>query len=398
MTDLPPLFLRKREERRIRGGHLWIFSNEVDTRRSPLDRFEPGQQVRINDAQGRFLGYGYVNPHSLICARLVSRDRNHPLDRSLITHRLKIALSLRQRLFDRPFYRLVHGEADLLPGLVVDRFGEVVTLQTTTAGMERRLEEIIEALEKVIGPKAIIARNDGAIRELEGLERYTRVVAGEAPEVLQVEENGARYRVPALTGQKTGWFYDHRLNRARAARYVEGKRVLDLFSYMGGWTIPAALAGAKEVIAVDQSATALEGLEATARLNGVEERIETRKGDAFEILKTLREAGEKFDVVILDPPAFIPRKKDLARGMEAYRRINQMAMQVLERDGILVSASCSFHLKRDQLRSTLLKAARHLDRHAVILEQGHQGPDHPVHPAIVETDYLKSFILRVVPA
>ena len=398
MQNLAQLHLKKNEGRRLRGGHLWIFSNEVDKQKSPLPRFETGQQVEVVDEKGKFIGYGYVNPHSLICARLVSRDRQHPISASLLVHRIKVALSLRQRLFRLPYYRLVYGESDGLPGLVVDRFGDVLVVQITTAGMEVIREAIVAALDKVLKPQAIILRNDSAIRQLEGLDSYVDTARGQAPEMLTIEENGARYRVPTFGGQKTGWFFDHRLNRGRACQYVEQKRVLDVFSYMGGWSIPAAMAGATEVVCLDQSMKALEQLGENAELNGVVDRVSGLHGDAFDVMKVLREEGEKFDLIILDPPAFIPRKKDVAKGIEAYRQINQLAMQLLNRDGILVSASCSYHLQREVLQGTVLKAARHLDRSLQLLEQGHQGPDHPVHPAIAETDYLKSFIFRVLPS
>ena len=398
MTDLPQLILKKKEERRLKAGHMWIFSNEVDTKRTPITALEPGQAVQVTDEKGKFIGYGYANPKSLICARLVSRDKSHPLSASLITHRIKIALSLRERLFSSPHYRLIYGEADALPGLVVDRFDDALVVQITTAGMEMMRDEIVACLDKVFKPVAIVLRNDSAIRQLEGLDNYVDTPLGQAPELLTVKENGATYQVPTFGSQKTGWFYDHRLNRHRAAQYVKDKRVLDVFSYMGGWSIPAALAGAAEVVCLDQSMPALEQLGDNAQLNGVVDRVSGLHGDAFDVMKVLREEGEKFDVIILDPPAFIPRKKDVAKGIDAYRRINQLAMQLLQRDGILVSASCSYHLQRDVLKSTVLKAARHLDRSATLLEQGHQGPDHPVHPAIPETDYLKSFTFRILPS
>ena len=394
----PRLQLKKNESRRLRAGHLWVFSNEVDTRLTPLEQFEPGQSVEVVDDKGKFMGHAYVNPHSLICARLVSRDPKHPLDASLLVHRLNVALSLRQRLFADPYYRLVYGESDGLPGLVIDRFGDVVSVQITTAGMEQRKEEIVAALEKVLKPATIILRNDSSIRSLEGLPSYVETAVGTAPEFLDVIENGCRYQADALSGQKTGWFYDHRLNRQRASHYAKGLRVLDVFSYLGGWGIPAAVNGASEVTFVDDSARALELVRHNAALNNVADKVNTLAGDAFEILRGLRDERQRFDMIILDPPAFIKRRKDAANGLEAYRRINSLALGLLERDGILVSASCSYHLPREGLHDLLLKTSRHMDRNLVLLEQGHQGPDHPVHPAIPESDYLKSFICRVLPS
>lgn len=393
--EFAPLILKKNEERRLRNGHLWVYSNEVDVARTPLTAFEPGQAVVIQDSDGKALGSGYVNPHSLICARLVSRDAEQPLDKSLLVHRLNIALSLRERLYDKPFYRLVYGESDFLPGLVVDRYGDVVVAQLNTAGMEARKQAVVEALVKVLKPRAILLRNDSSVRAMEELESTVEVAHGEVPERVLIEENGCQFEVP-LSGQKTGWFYDHRDNRARAQRYAKGARVLDVFSYIGGWGIAAAVAGAREVLCLDSSAPALDQVERNAALNGVSEKMGTIEGDAFEALKALRAEREQFDVVIVDPPAFIKRRKDIKNGSEAYRRLNQAAMQLLGKDGILVSASCSHHLSRDSLVDILQQSSRHLDRSLQIIEQGHQGGDHPIHPAIPETEYIKCLVGRVV--
>jgi 23S rRNA (cytosine1962-C5)-methyltransferase len=395
---LATLRLNKNEDRRLRAGHVWVFSNEVNTKATPLDAFEPGQPVVIEDAAGQALGSGYVNPHALICARLVSRDPRLVLDQSLLTHRLNVALSLRERLHDAPYYRAVFSDSDALPGLVVDRYGDVCVAQITTAGMERVKPEIIAALEKVLRPRAILLRNDSSIRALEGLPSYTETALGDVPSTVTLEEHGVRFEVPLAAGQKTGWFYDQRMNRARLRAYANGARVLDVFSYLGGFGLQAAAAGAASVLCVDTSAAAVEGIRRNAELNGFTERVGVEQEDAFEMLRRLRAAREHFDVVVLDPPAFIKRKKDAKEGTDAYRRLNQMAMQVLAKDGILVACSCSYHLSRETLRDLLLRASRHLDRSLELLEEGHQGPDHPVHPAIPETAYLKVFIARVLPS
>ncbi|MDP9347792.1 MAG: class I SAM-dependent rRNA methyltransferase [Gemmatimonadota bacterium] len=394
-TRLPPLRLKKNEDRRLRAGHLWVFSNEVDVSHTPLTDFGPGDAVEIQDFRGAPLGAGYVNPRSLIAARLVSRDASRPLDGALLRQRLARALALRERIFPGPFYRLAFGEGDGLPGLVVDRFGEMVVAQLTTAGVDRLRDEVLAALEEVVAPRGILLRNDIPGRALEGLPQYVETARGEVPDRVELEENGVRFRAAAVQGQKTGWFYDHRMNRARLAAYARGKRVLDVFSYVGGWGVQAAAKGAEEVLCVDASESALEQVQENAALNGVEERVRTRKGDAFEVLRALATEGERFDVVVLDPPAFIKRKKDQQAGEEAYRRIAQMGMEVLAPDGILVSASCSFHMSREMLRDAALKASRRAGRDLQLLEEGHQGPDHPVHPAIPETSYLKAFIARV---
>ncbi|MET0014347.1 MAG: class I SAM-dependent rRNA methyltransferase [Sedimenticola sp.] len=393
-----PLKLKKDQERRLRAGHCWIYSNEIDTGATPLKGFEPGQPVDILSHQDKWLGSGYVNPHSLICARLVSRDREHPLTGSLLVHRMKIALSLRERLYPRPFYRLLFGESDGLPGLVVDRYGDTCVVQITTAGMERMKDAILDALEKVVRPTSVIFRNDTAIREMEGLERYVEHVGAALGEQLAVEEHGFDFRVPALQGQKTGWFFDQAYNRARMAPYVEGRRVLEVCSYVGAWGVQAAARGAAEVLSVDVSRTALDAVEANAALNGVSGRVQTVRGDAFEIMRGLRAERERFDVLMVDPPAFIKRRKDIKEGTQAYRRINQLALQLLSKDGILITSSCSHHMSRDSLLQVVQQAARHTDRTVQLLEQGAQAPDHPVHPAIPETAYLKTFYLRALPS
>jgi 23S rRNA (cytosine1962-C5)-methyltransferase len=393
---LAPLQLKKNEERRIRAGHLWVYSNEVDIAATPLKDFQPGQQVQLLAHNGKSLGNGYVNPNSLICARLVSRDARHALDRSLLVHRLNIALALRERLFEAPYYRLVYGEADQLPGLVIDRYGDVCVVQCTTAGMEAVRDQVVDALHKVLQPAGILLRADSAVRQLEGLDLYQDSV-GEVPEQVSVAEHGLQFSVSLSQGQKTGWFYDQRMNRARLRNYVSGKRVLDVFSYVGAWGLQAAAGGAGEVLCVDASETALAQIHANAAANGVSARVATLQGDAFEALAELRSAQEKFDVVVLDPPAFIKRKKDAKAGEQAYYRLNQLGMQVLGRDGILVSSSCSHHLAESQFQKLLLHCSRHLDRHLQLLERGHQAPDHPVHPAIAETSYLKAMFCRVLP-
>ncbi|BCO32797.1 SAM-dependent methyltransferase [Thiohalobacter sp. COW1] len=392
---LAPLRLKKREERRLRAGHLWIYSNEVDTRATPLTGFAPGQPVRIEAHNGRPLGSGYVNPHSLICARLISRDPDQVLDKSLLVHRLKVALSLRQRLFDQPCYRLCYGEADGLPGLVVDRYGDVLAVQLTTAGMEAMKAAVIVALEQVLQPRGILLRNDVEVRRLEGLETYVETL-GEVPEPVALSENGARFEVSLQTGQKTGWFFDQADNRVRLRRYARDARVLDVFSYVGAWGVQAALAGAAAVTCVDSSGEALARAGHNAGLNGVGDKMQTCQGDAFEVLKALREADERFDLVILDPPAFIKRRKDIEAGTEAYQRLNQLAIRLLGRDGFLITASCSHHMQPEAFRRTVHRAARHVDRRLQILEWGQQAADHPRHPAIVETDYLKAMYCRVV--
>ncbi len=392
------LSLKKYEDRRLREGHLWIYSNEVDTAKTPLKTLTAGEQVFIEDFTGKKLGIATVSPNSLICARLISRDIKHPLDKSLIVYRLNQALSLRERFYDEPYYRLVYGDSDGLCGLVVDRFGDYCVVQTTTVGMELLKDDIVQALVKVLNPIGILFKNDSKARAFEGLESYIEVAYGDVPKLLPLVENGVKFLAPAHEGQKTGWFYDHRESREQLRRLVKGKRVLDVFSYAGSWGVQAAAFGAAEVTCVDASEFALDIVKQNAVLNGVGDKVKTLQGDAFQVLAELKQQGEQFDVIILDPPAFMQKRKDHANGLLAYRRVNELAMRLLVRDGLLVSGSCSMHLTRDELVDVVRGASRHLDKSAQIVFIGGQGPDHPIHPAIPETSYLKCVIARVLGA
>ena len=393
-SELPELRLKRGEDRRLAAGHLWVFSNEVDTARTPLTAFQPGALCRVVSDRDKFMGYAYVNPRSLISARILGRSAQHPPDKSLIVHRLQVAQSLRRSLYDKPFYRLVYGESDALPGLVLDRFGDVIVGQIATAGMEALRPQIETAVKKVINPSALVWKNDAGVREMEGLSPYVETVFGEAPESVVLEEGGVGFQVPLGSGQKTGWFFDQAANRLALRKYVGGKRVLDVFSYLGAWGLGALKAGASEVTCVDSSAPALEQLQASAAANGLKPSV--IKGDAFDVMEKLHGEGRRFDVVVIDPPAFIKRKKDVPKGEAAYKRLNQLAMQLLDKDGILVSCSCSYHLEPDHLLTAIQRGARHLGRFAQVVEVGGQAPDHPIHPAIPETRYLKAYFCRVV--
>ena len=391
-ADLPVLRLKHHEERRIAAGHLWIFSNEVDTSATPLSAFAPGALVAVRSDRDRFLGYAYVNPHSLIAARILTRDAGFAPGPSLIVHRLRVALALRERLYAEPYYRLVHGESDALPGLVVDRYGELLVAQIATAGMEAQKEAIVAALDKVVRPRVVVFKNDSGARELENLPKYIEAVHGELPATVTVVEDGLTFTAPLAAGQKTGWFYDQAANRRQFLPLARGLgRVLDVFSYAGGWAVPAARSGAA-VTCIDSSAAALEAASANAAANGT--TLTTLRSDAFDALEELHAAREKFDVVIVDPPAFIKRRKDQGKGEAAYKRLNQLALQLLPRDGLLISCSCSYHLEPGALLDAIQKGARHLGRFVQVLASGGQGPDHPVHPAIPETRYLKAFLCR----
>lgn len=394
LSELPSLKLKRGEDRRLRAGHLWVFSNEVDTVATPLTRLERGAHVRVLTDRDQFLGYAYVNPNALICARLVSRDVEHPIDRSLIVHRLNVALALRKRLSSAPYYRLVFGESDGLPGLVLDRYGDIVVGQLATAGMEALKADVEASVRKVINPAGLFWKNDSGARDLESLPEVAETAFGEVPREITAVESGIPFITPLHEGQKTGWFYDQTANRERFVRYLQpGSRVLDVCSYVGAWSVTALKNGAASAMAVDSSEAALAYAKRNAEANGVQ--LETLRGDAFDALKALHERGERFDAVILDPPAFIKRKKDIPQGQAAYRKLNQLALSLVERDGLLVSCSCSYHLVPDELLASIQAAARHTSRFVQVLELGGQSPDHPVHPAIPESRYLKAFFCRV---
>ena len=388
------LRLKRGEERRLIAGHLWVFSNEIDTDATPLTAFAPGERVELRSHRDAFLGHAYVNPHALICARILGRDSAQPIDRRLLARRLSVALALRERLYSDPYYRLVFGESDRLPGLVLDRYNDLLVGQIATAGMAALKGDIEAAVRDVLHPAGLYWKNDSAARDLEHLPLETTIAFGEVPERVPVIESGLRFTAPLEQGQKTGWFYDQTANRRRLLRYLHsGARVLDVCSYVGAWAITALANGAATARCIDSSAAALALAEANASENGVQ--LETLRGDAFEAPAALRERGERFDVVILDPPAFIKRKKDIPQGQAAYRKLNQLALGLTAPEALLVSCSCSYHLAADDLAQAIQQAARHAGCFVQVLESAGQSPDHPVHPAIPETRYLKAFFCRV---
>ncbi len=399
-TSLPELRLRRGEDRRLRAGHLWVFSNEIDTTATPLAGFEPGGQVRVVAERGQSLGVAYLNPATLIAARILARDIDVPVGGAWLAKRLRQALELRTQLAPTPHYRWVYGESDGLPGLVLDRYGDIVVGQIGTLGMERLAPQVEEAIREVLAPAALLWKNDSAARNLEGLPLEVRVAWGEPPAKATVLEHlpsgrSLGFEIALAGGQKTGWFYDQTFNRSLLPRFLRaGARVLDVCSYAGGWAGTAAACGAREVVCVDSSAAALELAARNVAANS-ELAAVLHRGDAFDVLSALGAAGERFDAVIVDPPAFIKRRREIPQGQAAYRKLNQLALRLLEPGGLLVSCSCSHHLASDDLLAAVQGAARHVDRFVQVLHEGGQSPDHPRHPAIPETRYLKAFFCRV---
>lgn len=389
-AEQPVLYLARREEHRLRNGHPWVFSNEVDTTRSPLTAFEPGDQVEVLTHGERFLATAYVNPRSLICARVIGTRPGEWLDAAALESRLVRAQRMRDRLIGQPWYRLAYAESDDLPGLIVDRYGDIAVVQIGTAGMERHQGDIVDALRRTLAPAAIVARNDVATRALEGLEQTVEVLHGDAPGTIEVRENDLVFLAAPMSGQKTGWFFDQRDNRRRVAQHAAGRRVLDLFCYSGGFGVTAAAAGATEVVCVDSSEAALDLARAAARRNGVEARMSFVQADVFDALRAMAEDGRRFDLVVADPPAFVRRRKDLAAGVEAYRRLNRLAVSVLAPEALLLSASCSSHLARERLHEVVRAAAVRGGRSVQLLEDGGQALDHPVRLGMPESAYLKA--------
>ena len=391
---MTPLYLKKGEERRLRTGHPWVYDNELDVGRARLRGLPPGEPVELRDHRGEPLASAYANPHSLIAARIVSRDPGVRLERGLLAERIAAAEALRRPEFEAPYYRVAFSESDALPGLILDRYGDVAVAQITTAGMERVKADLVDLLRSEFGFRTVVLRNDTPVRALEGLDAGVEVVGEPIGDTITVEEGGGVFEAAPLAGQKTGWYFDHRANRARLASRVAGKRVLDLYSYTGAWGIRCALGGASEVRCIDSSANAIELAARNAARNGVADRVRVERSDAVRALKALRAAGERFDVVVLDPPAFIRRRRDRVKGFEAYRRANGLAIQLLAPGGQLVSASCSAHLERAKHLEIIARVSYPFGLHPRVVAEGGQDRDHPVHPALPETGYLRAFFVE----
>jgi len=384
----PTIKILPGEDRRLRHGSPWLFSNELrmdaDAKALP-----PGSLVRLMGPSGKILGVAQFNPHSLIAARLLTRNKDAEIERSFFTRRIARALALRERLVEAPHYRLVHAEADGLPGLVVDRFGDTLVVQLNTAGMNAMADLVVEALDEVVRPRAVIARNDSPARGLEGLESEVRLLKGEVGPQLELIENGLTFVADPMGGQKTGWFYDQRPNRLFAAQLAKGEAVLDVYSYCGGFALTAAAHGARAVTAVDSSAAALElAAESSARQGGAE-RCRFERAEAFAFLDRAAQDKRRFGVVIADPPAFVKSRKDLGAGLKGYRKLARMGAALVSEPGFLCLGCCSHHVSLEQFAAETWAGIREAGRGGRLIRTAGAGPDHPVHPALPETAYLK---------
>jgi len=380
--------------RRAEGGHPWVYSNEVQMD-AAAKALAPGGLVTLKRADGRPLGVAMFNPHTLLAARLLDRDVARPIGRRFLARRLDRALKLRERLYRAPYYRLVHAEADGLPGLVIDRFGEVLVVQNNTAGMEALQPPLIEALGALLSPTAIVLRNDSPARVLEGLEPEVVVALGRVDGPVTVEENGAVFGAEVLAGQKTGWFFDQRDNRAFVAGVAQGARVIDLYCYSGGFAVAAARGGAASVTGIDRSEGALALAAEAARRNDVAGICEFRRAEVFAEAAALAAAGERFDVVIADPPAFARSKRDVPAALRGYRKLARLAAGLATPGGFVFLASCSHNVGAAEFAEAARRGLADAGRTGRVLREAGAGPDHPIHMALPESAYLKSLTLAL---
>ncbi len=393
MSQIPSVFLKPGRDKRVSGGHPWAFSNEIRMD-SDAKSLEPGCVATLQRVDGKPLGIGTFNPHCLIAFRIFARLG--PIDRAFIAGRLRRALDLRQRLFEAPHYRLVNGEADGLPGLVVDRFGAVAVVQARTMGAEALLGPVIEAIDEVIAPDAVVLRNDGAWRRAEGLDTYVRVAKGEVKAPVPVIEGNLRFLADPVAGQKTGWFFDQRPNRAFAAGLCRGGgSMLDVFCHSGGFALSAAAAGAGHVLAIDRSGAALDLARMAAELNGLMDRCAFAEGDAFAEMERLSGEGARFTVVACDPPAFVKSRSALKSGLKGYRKLARLAAGMVEPGGFLFLASCSLNVDRESFAAEAARGITGAGRGSRVIYEGGAGPDHPVHPRVPESAYLKAMVLHL---
>jgi len=388
------LRLRKNEDRRIKAGHPWIFSNEID--RIEGNR-ETGATAELFDAAGGFMGVGHYNPHSLIAFRLLSRSHADIDSVEFYEERIRAALAHRCRRYPGlQTFRVVYGESDFLPGLVVDKYGECLSIQILSAGMEQRRDLLLAALQRVFQPTGIIARNDVGVRSLEGLPEQVEILAGEIPEMVTMEENGLRFQVDLRTGQKTGGFLDQKENHLLLDGICRDRSVLDCFCYAGSWAAHAGRFGAASVLGLDISARAVAQARQNAELNGLAGRVRFEECDAFDRLRSLRHEGQRFDVVVMDPPAFVKNRKNIAEATKGYLTVNRRALELLAPDGYLITCSCSYHMGREPFRDMLVQAARLARREVRLVATCSQAPDHPVLLSFPESEYLKCFVLQAV--
>jgi 23S rRNA (cytosine1962-C5)-methyltransferase len=394
---LPVLTLKAHRDEAVARGHPWIFSRAI---RDPKPDLAPGALVDVRDAAGAFVARGYYHPQTDIAVRVLTRDPDEPIDAAFLARRIRLARALRAPLERDPYtnaYRLINAEGDFLPGVIVDRYADVLVAQISTAGMERLAPDLVTALGEVMQPAGVVLRNDVSARAREGLARErTRLAWGDAPPLVEIRENGLRFTVDVWTGQKTGFFLDQRDKRQALRKYAAGARVLNTFSYTGGFGIAAAVAGAAHVTSVDQSGPVIAHAHEQFALNDLDPAAhEFLVGDAFAYLEKWAESDERFDIVILDPPAFAKTLQARPQALRAYRRLNLLGMRVLAPGGLLVTCSCSGSVSLDDFSAVVQEAAQRLSRTVQTAETFTHGLDHPVLLAMPEGGYLKALFCRI---
>lgn len=391
----PTVRLRpKAEARAIRHGFPWVYADELVTDRR-TQALAPGTIAVLEDAERRPLGVVTVNPKSKIIARVLDRDEGTAIDRSWIAARIARAMALRDRLYDKPFCRLIHAEADGLPGVIIDRFGDAAVIQPNAAWAEAMISDLAGALADVTGVTAIVKNGTGRARGLEGLAEETVVLSGGLDAPVPVPMNGATYMADLIGGQKTGLFFDQRDNHAFAARLGRGGRMLDVFSHVGGFALASLAGGAESALAVDASAAALDLAGQGAAASGFGDRFEARKGDAFAVMEELGQEGAVFDLVVCDPPAFAPSKPTLQAGLRAYERVARLAAPLVAPGGYLALCSCSHAADLSQFRNASARGIGRGGRRGQLLHTGFAGPDHPQLPQLAESGYLKALFFRL---
>lgn len=389
--------LKKGEGRTLKSGGAWVYDNEID---SIMGNFEDGDLVDIHDFDGYFLGTGYINRKSKLTVRVMSRVKGQEIDDAFIEQRVRNAIDYRKHTVDMSSCRLIFGEADFLPGIVIDKFSDVLVVESLALGIERFKLTIIDKVKMVLAEmdmpvRGVYERSDAKVRTLEGLERFKGFIGEEFDTKVQIEENGVKYYVDVKEGQKTGFFLDQKYNRAAIKPLCKGARVLDCFTHTGSFALNAGLAGAKEVIGVDASELGVEQARENAKLNGLEKTVSFKCEDVFELLPELEKAGEKFDVVILDPPAFTKSRSSVKNATKGYREINLRAMKLIKNGGYLATCSCSHFMTPELFTKTIVEAARNDHKRLRQIEYRTQSPDHPILWAADESLYLKFYIFQV---
>lgn len=386
------VILKGKKNERIEKGHPWVYSTEI---LSIKGNYKPGDIVEVYLENGKFLGKGYINPKSQITVRFLTKNKDEEIDREFFKNRIVKALNYRKQLNYGESYRLIYAEADFLPALIVDKFNNTLVIQTLSLGMEKYKNIIVDILLELLSPECVYERNDAPVRELEGLELKKGVLYGELPEKIIIEENGIQYYVDVVEGQKTGFFFDQRENRKAIEPFVKGKEILECFCYTGSFALNAAKYGANNILAYDYSDEAISLARENAKLNGLQDNIKFEVGNAFDILRKFYNDKKKFDVVILDPPAFVKSKKALEGAIRGYKEINLRGMKLLKPGGYLITSSCSHHVKDELFFEIIMSAAYDAKVTMRIIEKRSQAKDHPVLAASEETSYLKFYILEI---